>query len=146
MALLQCHVLHLDPQAFGGQVRADQVGPLQDDRAALQHAGQVQHGDIQGGAGQAVGIGMVEVRAVGVAVVVDDDVGGAGDRVGGTPTLGDALHERGLARAEVAFQADELAGPQQAAQADADAAGLLGAVREKFEGVRAQNWHRFLID
>lgn len=89
---------------------------------------------------------MVEVRAVGVAVVVNDDVGGAGDRVGGPPALGDALHERGFARAEVAFQADELAGLQQAAQADTDAAGLLGAVREEFEGVRAQNWHRFLID
>lgn len=89
---------------------------------------------------------MVEVRAFRVAVVVDDDVGGAGDGVGGPPTLGDALHEGGLAGAEVAFQADELAGAQEAAQADAHAPGLLGAVRKEFEGVRAENWHRFLID
>lgn len=146
MALLQCHVLHLDPQAFGGQVRADQVGPFQDDRAALQHTGQVQNGDIQGGAGEAVGIGVEEQGAFGAAVFVDDDVGGAGDGVGGTPALGDALDERGLARAEVAFQADKLAGAEEAAQADAHAAGLLGAVREEFEGVGVQNWHRFLID
>lgn len=127
-------------------MRPKQVRPFQYDRAAFQHAGQVQHGDIQRAAGEAVGIGMVEVRAIGVAVVVDDDVGRAGDRVGGTPALGDALHERGFARAKVAFQADELAGLQQAAQADAHAPGLLGAVRKEFEGVRAENWHRFLID
>ena len=58
------------------------------------------------------------------------------------PTLGQALDEGRLAGAQLAAQADQIAGLEGAAQAHADAAGLLGAATEELKGVFIEDGHR----
>jgi hypothetical protein len=86
-----------------------------------------------------------EAAAVGTPVFIHEDESGTGDGVERAPTLREALHERGLACAELALQADEIAGLEDVTEPHADATGLLGAAAEELEGVFIQDGHAKII-
>ena len=66
----------------------------------------------------------------------------AGDRVDNPQPLPDTLSQTGLARAEFALQADDVARLEQETQARAKAVRLGGAVADKVESVFVKNGHR----
>jgi len=55
------------------------------------------------------------------------------------------LHQGGLAAAQLALEANQVAGLQQAAQLHAQPARLFRAIAEHFEGAGAQNGHMEII-
>src|SRR5690606_29011940 len=75
-----------------------------------------------------VEVHMVEREAT-AAVLLNEREGGTRDRVAAPEPGGDAAHERGLARAEVARERDNISGPQRGGQTATGGFSLLGRVR-----------------
>ena len=83
--------------------------------------------------------------AVGSSVLVDQDERGARCTVQGSPALGHALDERGLAGAQFALQTDQVTTLKAASQASSNAPRLLGAAAEEIECVLIQDGHAKII-
>ena len=73
--------------------------------------------------------------AVCAAILIDNDKGWAGHRIDRAPALRETLNECSFPRAEVSLQTDHIARSKQTAQPHSDAACLLRAAAEKFNGV-----------
>ena len=132
----------LNPEAFGRQHGVDVFRPLDDDRAAPVE--DVVDANRFGGNGavQTVAIEMEEDLRVLLALVLVDEVESrAGERRFNTPALADADGEGGFARAEIAREADDIAGLQERAKANTKPARLLGAVADDVEFAFPQDWH-----
>ena len=89
-----------------------------------------------------IGIHVKELTLILAAIDVDQDECGTGNRIFRTPALGNALHEGGLACAEIALQADHIARLQCSAKTYTDTARLFGAAAEEIHCVRIQDGHR----
>lgn len=73
--------------------------------------------------------------AVCAAILIDNDKGWAGHRIDRAPALRETLNECSFPRAEVSLQTDHIPGFKLAAKTHSDAARLLRAAAEKFNGV-----------
>lgn len=144
LTVLLGNVFELHPQTLGGQNVFNAFGPFDNQRASVKHCVEVELFALCGGF-ETIGVHVKKLRAIGAAILVDQNKSGTRNRVERAPALRDALHERGLARAEVALQADEVALFEQSAEAHAHAPRLFGTAADEIEAVLCENGHAEII-
>jgi hypothetical protein len=87
-----------------------------------------------GGAVQPVAVDVIQPPVVaGAGMLVHQGKGRACDRLARAPPGGDSARQRGLARAEIARQADDIPGAQHLAQQRPDLHSLLNAMADKID-------------
>lgn len=112
-----------DVDAAPSEGSGEPVGPFDHDHCvSVEHLLEAQVGKFRGL--EAIEVEVVEGEPAWVAMVEGE--GGAGGRPRGAEAFGEALDEGGLARTEVALEADEVARAEKGGEAPAEGAGLLG--------------------
>ena len=122
------------PQPFTRQRSCDASWPLNQGRPAA--AERVLEAGLQGFArvAQPIAIQVMKRAVVALApVFMDECVGRAGQRLQRAPAPPDGSCQPGLARAEAAVEADEVAGQQLRAQGQAQLLRLRGAVADELQ-------------
>ncbi len=91
------------------------------------------------------GVEMIQHFAVGAFVFVHQDERRAARRPGGAPSAGHALHQGGLAGAQIPVQANQVTGAQDLPQPGAHPLGLLRAARGEIDRVGVEDGHGLII-
>ena len=142
VALVGVDPIHLDPEVFFREAGLHALRPFHYQHAVCEYAIEVENGAVERVFRlQAVSIAVKKHVTTRPGVFVDNHIRGAGDFAGGPPALGDALYQRGLTGAKVAFEADDVSNLEQAAKTNAHPAGLLRAMRKDFKSMRWKYWH-----